>query len=321
MPNYYDILQIRGSASREEIEAAIDRQYNEWRRLVTHHDSNMAHQATQRLALLEQMRATLTDPAKRAGYDAAMGLAGQQVGGLADPAAMRQMPDAAAYGPPGANVSGYGGYQAPMQPADAWICPKCHAVNAIGKRFCSKCGQQLGADCPNCGKLTSVAEKFCAECGCNLEKALPVHREKVAVSQWLAQTQSYAGTMRYVATVRAVIANGSFQQVFGACADALSSFSFKLPPPFPPFRMTTKNMEANPQTGEVSGELSHAVTKPKKWTMKFFVQNEPALTSRGVVLVVTTNVDQKDITGRLSLIADPLIHSLIARNSGSALVG
>lgn len=320
MANYYEILQIQTSASKQDIESAIDRQYNQWRRLVTHHDPTQANQATQKLALLEQMRGILTDPAKRAGYDAAIGLTGQKVGGLMDPDAMQQMPSAAPYGPPGTRVPGNTGYQPSMPPADAWICTKCRAVNAIGKRFCSICGEQLGVDCPKCGKLTKATDKFCAECGCNLEEALPLHREKTAVLQWLAQTQSYARTVKYVATVRAIVANGSFQEIFSACADALSSYSWRLPRGFPPFKLTTKNMIADPQTGELSGELSHAVTYPKKWTLRFFVQQDPSLTSRGVVLLAITNVDQKDITDRLNYIADPLVQSLLTRNSQFFLV-
>ncbi len=87
MTNYYQTLNLSPSATTRQIEAAIDHQYNKWRRLVTHHDPNIAHQANQALRLLQDIRGTLTNPAKREVYDKAIGLRGT-VGGLADPEAL-----------------------------------------------------------------------------------------------------------------------------------------------------------------------------------------------------------------------------------------
>ena len=79
MPNYYEILQIQPDAPAPEVEAACEAQYNRWRRLVTHHDPETADKATRALRILEQIRATLTDPAKRAAYDATLNLSGAVV--------------------------------------------------------------------------------------------------------------------------------------------------------------------------------------------------------------------------------------------------
>jgi hypothetical protein len=180
MANYYEILKIQPSASAAEITAAIDAQYNQWRRLVTHHDPNIVNQANQALGHIERIRATLTDPEKRSIYDTAIGVANQQIGGLADPEALLNAPGVTgvspnlgmAKAPPSSPAPG-----APAAPAagarlDAWECSKCKAQNPIGTRFCKKCGAQIGIDCPNCKNLAEAAAKHCSNCGVDLQKAL-----------------------------------------------------------------------------------------------------------------------------------------------------
>jgi membrane protease subunit (stomatin/prohibitin family) len=51
-------------------------------------------------------------------------------------------------------------------------CPKCHAANAPGAKFCSSCGQTLAAEvCPKCQAANAAGAKFCSNCGAPLGKA------------------------------------------------------------------------------------------------------------------------------------------------------
>ncbi len=161
--NYYEMLGVSPTANTTEIEQALDARYNRWRALVTHHDANVVHQANQELQKLEIVRGTLTDVNKRSFYDAGLGLNGA-IGGLADPTAILQN-SGSLQNPPPAPASRL------TTRTDAWICPNCQTTNAIGKRFCIKCGAALGRDCPNCGKLIQAASEFCPECGVNVAQA------------------------------------------------------------------------------------------------------------------------------------------------------
>jgi len=166
MPNYYEMLKIQPTASASEVEAAIEQQYNQWRRLVAHHDQVKVNQANQALMTLEQIRATLMDPEKRAVYDAAIGVSGQQLGGLADPEMLfRANPLAAPISPP-ASVAAKPQPQA-VERTDAWICtnPRCGKANPIGQQFCSQCGTVIGYACPKCGKLSELSKRYCPHCG------------------------------------------------------------------------------------------------------------------------------------------------------------
>src|SRR3990170_8094223 len=141
MTTYYEILKVQTTASVSEIESAFETQYNQWRRLVTHHDPSVEAQANQALITLEQVRTTLTDPAKRSAYDAGIGMRGA-VGGIADPEAVLRaaMPPPFTQPPTKAVPAGQPGA---VQRVDAWICPKCHTANSIGTGFCKQCGQAL----------------------------------------------------------------------------------------------------------------------------------------------------------------------------------
>lgn len=46
-------------------------------------------------------------------------------------------------------------------------CPKCGASLKPGAKFCSECGEKLGAAgfCPKCGAQLKPGAKFCSECG------------------------------------------------------------------------------------------------------------------------------------------------------------
>ncbi|HEV2053828.1 MAG TPA: adenylate/guanylate cyclase domain-containing protein [Methylomirabilota bacterium] len=45
------------------------------------------------------------------------------------------------------------------------LCPRCHAENREGRRFCAECGESLALSCPSCGFVNEGSEKFCGGCG------------------------------------------------------------------------------------------------------------------------------------------------------------
>jgi len=47
-------------------------------------------------------------------------------------------------------------------------CPRCHAENREGRRFCGECGLSFASACPSCGFLNEGGEKFCGGCGRSL---------------------------------------------------------------------------------------------------------------------------------------------------------
>lgn len=177
--SYYEILGVAPSAAVTEIETAYEDHYNKWRRLVTHHDPNVVTQANQALQTLEQIRTTLTAPDKRAAYDAGIGVGGA-VGGLGDPDAVTSVLHQAgllsrSMSPPtGARARSVTG-----QRIDAWICPKCQTANAVGKLFCTECGQSIGRECPNCGQTIESRAEFCSECGVDVQATARAKQEAV----------------------------------------------------------------------------------------------------------------------------------------------
>jgi Double zinc ribbon len=48
------------------------------------------------------------------------------------------------------------------------VCPRCHAENREGRRFCGECGLSFASTCPSCGFLNEGTEKFCGGCGRSL---------------------------------------------------------------------------------------------------------------------------------------------------------
>lgn len=198
--NYYEMLDISSSANTTEIEQAIDARYNQWRSLVTHHDANIVNQANQELQKLEVVRGTLTDANKRSVYDAALGLNGA-IGGLADPEAIlrNRAPTPNPTPAPAALTT--------AARTDAWICPNCQTTNAIGKRFCIKCGAVLGRDCPNCGKLIQATSEFCSECGVNVAQAAreKQQREEELAKQRALEQQQLAELRRQEAEREAIL--------------------------------------------------------------------------------------------------------------------
>lgn len=64
--------------------------------------------------------------------------------------------------------------RAAVPEAGAVYCPKCHASNPAGSKFCNECGalmaQPIGdtVNCPKCGKANPAGSKFCNECGAQM---------------------------------------------------------------------------------------------------------------------------------------------------------
>lgn len=186
MPTYYEMLKIQSTASAAEIEAAIQGQYDQWRRLVTHHDVKVANQANLALSTLETIRATLSDPSKRSAYDAGIGL-GDTVGGLADVSVILQGLGPTMT-PPAPGSSKTTGMPSAAPSSSLWTCPKpeCGADNPPHTRYCFKCGTELVRQCPECDAMTSlIATKMCGTCGYNYEVALERRtlKERVSVAQ------------------------------------------------------------------------------------------------------------------------------------------
>ncbi len=167
MVNYYEILGLDFSASRDVIEARLDEQYAKWRALVTHHDSEIASQATKAIQTIEQARNVLTDPAKKQSYDRDLQAELATMGGLVDPSVIGQAP----MGQPNIGMVMprrpiMGGQQQPqVERLDAWLCSQCQRPNPKGTTFCVKCGAVVGVNCPSCGVLGDYSDKFCSECG------------------------------------------------------------------------------------------------------------------------------------------------------------
>lgn len=195
MGNYYEMLKISPTSTQEEIGAAIDEQYNQWRKLVNHHDQNIVTQANQALNLLETMRTTLMDIDKRKVYDAAIGASGK-TGGLADPSLLLHslQPGGAVMAPP--SIKGPAGQAAGQKEHNIWQCYQCKADNPPHSVHCFKCGAELMRTCPECRKVTSmVSTKTCGNCGYgydvatqraelqkniqSLEKEIPSLEEKI----------------------------------------------------------------------------------------------------------------------------------------------
>lgn len=185
MHDYYAILTVSPDAGTQELEAAIENQYNAVRRLTTHHDSNIVNQANQALSILEQARTTLLDPARRSEYDAALGIG---VAGIADPELISSKPTPATM-PVTAAIPAFGGYpsSAPLvgrAPAiERWICQHCQRENPMGTLFCQSCGEAVGRICPSCQATYEARARFCPGCGESFENASQRVQLSTALSQ------------------------------------------------------------------------------------------------------------------------------------------
>ena len=166
MSNYYEMLGLATDANTADIHRAVDKRYNEMRQLATHPDAGVVEQANRGLRLLEQMRATLTDPTRREVYNAGIGIGG--AGGLVDPAAILRN---ATPPPPPPRVT----VPAPAPaaaPADLWVCPKCSTRNPEWTQFCLKCQNEMVRQCPECSQMKSLVKTgVCGNCGFSFDAA------------------------------------------------------------------------------------------------------------------------------------------------------
>lgn len=195
MDDFYQLLQVEPTASSAEIEAAFERQYNYWRRLVTHHQQEKAAQASENLRLLENARQVLLDPSQRNAYDARRGV----VGGLEDPSKrsshpVANMPPGSAPTPPAPRPVP-GAAASPSSPShervDVWTCPHCRAINPPSSQFCKACGKQIGLPCANCGKMIEYAANFCAHCGAHVPTATRKKELNTALQQLSADLKGW----------------------------------------------------------------------------------------------------------------------------------
>jgi tetratricopeptide (TPR) repeat protein len=70
--NYYVILGIDRSASDEEIRIAVREQRRRWTKLQGHPNLERRYEAELQVRVISEIEATLTDPGKRAAFDAAL---------------------------------------------------------------------------------------------------------------------------------------------------------------------------------------------------------------------------------------------------------
>ncbi len=160
MSNYYEILGVSKDATLEKIEEAIDKQYNQWRQLVSHHDPETVNQANQALLVLEEIRSTLLDDTKRNNYNDTL-ILNEKVGGLGDPSVfLKEMSSSGKRSQENTKIE-------KLERVDAWICNSCDKVNPIGTRFCQKCGKEIAKACPSCNIISPINSEFCPECGVN----------------------------------------------------------------------------------------------------------------------------------------------------------
>lgn len=79
-----------------------------------------------------------------------------------------------------------------MVPLFQTECPKCHATNKSGSRFCGSCGERLpGSEikCNNCGAVVPADKKFCGSCGKPLaESAAPT----LTGNRWARRVEDFA---------------------------------------------------------------------------------------------------------------------------------
>jgi curved DNA-binding protein CbpA len=166
MDNYYEVLGLSPESETEAIRATCESQYNEWRKRVIHHDPEVVEKANANLRKIEEARAILLDPEKRAQYDARLGRG--TIGGLGDPLKHPETPPSVpGRGAKGRRVS----TPATEERFDAWVCEQCQTVNPMGTRFCGSCGARLADECPECDTLVKVNATFCPNCGIDVKQA------------------------------------------------------------------------------------------------------------------------------------------------------
>lgn len=164
--NYYQILNLAPTSSNQEIENAWDNTYNQVRRLVTHHDPKVANDANNGLRILEDVRATLLDPTRRAAYDEKIGIHQVSELGIQDEViTSSNTPTPLSSTPPRPNRISRSTTAEPL-------CPNCGSEeNPSESRFCVKCQGSLTQICPNDACKAELRWYYpnCPKCGINIE--------------------------------------------------------------------------------------------------------------------------------------------------------
>ncbi|MDP9310390.1 MAG: hypothetical protein M3R24_05790 [Chloroflexota bacterium] len=191
MSTYYDMLKVASTATTREVEHAIEGQYNQWRRLITHHDPAIVNQANEAIQSLEVIRGTLMDEGKRDVYDRSIGLKAA-IGGLADPAVLLSNVSAP---PPLSPRQNFGNQ--PSQPQNIWSCYRCQTENPPHTKYCFKCTAPLVRRCPECKNETSlIATGNCGTCGLQFEVAEQrerIRQEATTLRQELQSIEKQVG--------------------------------------------------------------------------------------------------------------------------------
>ena len=178
MNNYYELLEIDQNLSFEEIEVVLDKTYNQWRSLTSHHDQEVVIEANKKLLHVEDARTILLDPNKRREYDLQL-KKNNVVGGI---------------GIDGDKVNPFNHMQAGKRKVsidnqtgdqiDMWLCKNCGKASRPFTKNCAQCGSQLSQSCPNCNQVNHIDAVFCEECGVNIneeyEKQEQVRQEREA---------------------------------------------------------------------------------------------------------------------------------------------
>ncbi|MBI3989433.1 MAG: zinc ribbon domain-containing protein, partial [candidate division NC10 bacterium] len=97
-------------------------------------------------------------------------------------------------------------------------CPRCHAKNQRGARFCLKCGANFQVACPTCGHRLPSEAVFCDQCGFKLDaptskkadpSSIPLHSytPKHLAESILASKSALEGERKQVTILFADVAN------------------------------------------------------------------------------------------------------------------
>ena len=89
--------------------------------------------------------------------------------------------------------------------ATAMTCPRCHAENRDGLRFCEDCGSRLTLTCAQCGGELAPGKRFCGSCGSLAEGQSPArtpgpesHTPKHLVEKILTSKAALEGERKQV---------------------------------------------------------------------------------------------------------------------------
>jgi len=104
----------------------------------------------------------------------------------------------------------------------AWACPRCGFNNEREVGFCSACGEALLLTCQVCGVQTRAAAQFCEHCGVRFE-------DLQGTLAWLQEMKASRGKFGYAARMSGLIAEGSFEDVFDACAGVAKMMRVSVP--------------------------------------------------------------------------------------------